>query len=70
MPARAQGTTEPTEKYFDWTAHPTSPASRSAATIENVLLQKVCRPEPSHDSRQPAVTTLRAEPAIDNALSL
>src|SRR5438067_2232966 len=38
-PAHAHGTTEPTEKYFDWTAHPTSPLWRSAATIEKVDLR-------------------------------
>ena len=32
--ARAQGTTEPTERNFDWTATPHCSASRSTATIE------------------------------------
>src|SRR5207244_4265612 len=32
----AQGTTEPTERNFDWTATPHWPASRSQATIEYV----------------------------------
>ncbi len=35
-PAFVHGTTVPTAKYFDCTAHPTSPASGSAAAIENV----------------------------------
>src|SRR5688572_2807464 len=35
-PARAKGTTDPTEKNRLATATPTSPASGSAATIENV----------------------------------
>ena len=33
---RAHGTTAPTARNFDWVATPTSPASGSAATIENV----------------------------------
>jgi hypothetical protein len=35
-PARAQGTTAPTQKYFDCTATPTSPVTVSTATIEYV----------------------------------
>jgi hypothetical protein len=35
-PARTHGVTARIAKYFDWTAHPTSPVAGSAATIENV----------------------------------
>ena len=37
-PASAHGTTSPTEKYFDWTAHADLTGGRSAATIEKVAL--------------------------------
>ena len=46
-PGRAHGTTEPTEKYFDWTATPTSPVSGSAATMEKVALTGVSRIAPT-----------------------
>src|SRR4029079_12919972 len=63
-PARAHGTTEPTEKYFDCTAQPTSPASRSAATIEKVPRESI-RVIPFHGgAAPPAGATPLARPAL------